>query len=114
MKITIETEPHDTAETMSDAKRKAIVVIDQTIEHERAKTAVGSMSAIQQAALNMPLSELLLTPRAFNALHREGINTVEALVSRKVHQVRDLPNIGRRTFAEIQARLSEHGLSLKP
>lgn len=54
------------------------------------------------------------TVRTKNALKREGINTIGDLISNSPLDLLRLPNVGRKTFAEINDVLKSLGLSLAP
>jgi carbon monoxide dehydrogenase subunit G len=64
------------------------------------------------ARLGIPLQELNLTVRSFNSLKSEGIDTVGQLVTRTPGDLLGIKNIGERSVAEIQEKLSDLGLRL--
>lgn len=65
------------------------------------------------ADLALPIDELGLQSRSFNALTREGIHTVGDLVARSEADLLDIRNFGAKSIEEIKEKLAEKGMSLK-
>ncbi|WP_242892568.1 DNA-directed RNA polymerase subunit alpha C-terminal domain-containing protein [Actinomadura litoris] len=63
--------------------------------------------------LGDPIALLLLTPRAYNALWREGIHTIGDLTAREPDELTDIRRFGPLSLADVQAKLAAHGLALK-
>ncbi|MBI2830196.1 MAG: DNA-directed RNA polymerase subunit alpha [Chloroflexi bacterium] len=61
---------------------------------------------------NIPVQQLDLSVRTMNCLRRAGITTVGELVSRTEKELLSLRNFGQKSKREIEARLTELGLSL--
>ncbi len=65
-----------------------------------------------------PLELLGLSVRPYNTLLRRGIRTIEQLVATSEEKIRGIPNIGTKSWAEIQdklkAYLMEHSLPSQP
>ncbi|MDU0968227.1 MAG: DNA-directed RNA polymerase subunit alpha [Actinomycetaceae bacterium] len=63
--------------------------------------------------LAMSIESLGLQSRSFNALTREGINTVGELVARSEADLLDIRNFGAKSIEEIKQKLAEMGMGLK-
>jgi hypothetical protein len=62
-------------------------------------------------AHNVPIEELCLTVRCYNALKRDGIDTVGQLVMLPERYVRSLRNVTPGTMDELKGKLHQLGLS---
>ena len=70
-----------------------------------------SISEIKrEELLNLPIEDLDLSVRAYNVLKRAGITTVEEIMEKTPHQLKNIRNIGQRTLAEIINKLQSIGL----
>lgn len=65
------------------------------------------------ADLAQPIDDLGLQSRSYNALTREGIQTVGELVARSEADLLDIRNFGAKSIEEIKEKLAEKGMSLK-
>lgn len=63
--------------------------------------------------LAMSIESLGLQSRSYNALTREGINTVGELVARSEADLLDIRNFGAKSIEEIKQKLAEMGMGLK-
>lgn len=63
--------------------------------------------------LAMSIESLGLQSRSYNALTREGINTVGELVARSEADLLDIRNFGAKSIEEIKVKLAELGMGLK-
>ncbi|MBX6377340.1 MAG: DNA-directed RNA polymerase subunit alpha [Clostridia bacterium] len=64
--------------------------------------------------LEMSIDELDLSVRSYNCLKRAGINTIGELVSKTVEDMMKVRNLGRKSLEEVEEKLAQFGLSLKP
>ena len=64
--------------------------------------------------LEMTIEELELSVRAYNCLKRAGINSVAELVQRNQEDMMKVRNLGRKSLEEVEQKLHELGLSLRP
>ena len=64
--------------------------------------------------LEMTIEELELSVRAYNCLKRAGINSVAELVQRNQEDMMKVRNLGRKSLEEVEQKLAELGLSLRP
>lgn len=64
--------------------------------------------------LDRPIEELELNVRPANCMKRAGIATIGDLIERTDEEVKNLRNLGSKSFDEIVAKLAERGLALKP
>ena len=62
---------------------------------------------------NMKIEELNFSMRTYNALKRNGINTVQELIDTPAEKISTIPNIGGMCLNEINAVLRKKGLKLK-
>ncbi|MCV3297084.1 MAG: DNA-directed RNA polymerase subunit alpha [Oenococcus sp.] len=60
-----------------------------------------------------PIEELELSVRSFNCLKRAGINTIEDLTNKTLHDMGEVRNLGRKSLEEIIQKLAERGHSFK-
>ena len=72
-----------------------------------------SAAESDQSTLNLPIEELDIGVRAYNALKRWGIETIGDLVEKTEVELRFIPNIGKKSIEEIKEKLAEHGFALK-
>lgn len=63
--------------------------------------------------LNIPIEELELSVRAYNCLKRSQIRTVGDLMQLTHAQLKDLRNLGNKSYEEILDTLKQRNLSLK-
>ena len=68
----------------------------------------------REKVLEMTIEELELSVRAYNCLKRAGINTVYELVQRNQEDMMKVRNLGRKSLEEVEQKLHELGLSLRP
>lgn len=62
---------------------------------------------------NMKIEELNFSMRTYNALKRNGINTVQELIDTPAEKISTIPNIGGMCLNEINAVLRKKGLKLE-
>ncbi len=62
----------------------------------------------------MSIDELELSVRSYNCLKRAGINTVAELCEKTTDDMMKVRNLGRKSMEEVEQKLEELGLSLKP
>ena len=68
----------------------------------------------RERVLEMTIEELELSVRAYNCLKRAGINSVAELVQRNQEDMMKVRNLGRKSLEEVEQKLHELGLSLRP
>ena len=68
----------------------------------------------REKVLEMTIGELELSVRAYNCLKRAGINSVAELVQRNQEDMMKVRNLGRKSLEEVEQKLHELGLSLRP
>ncbi|MGB9877727.1 MAG: DNA-directed RNA polymerase subunit alpha [bacterium] len=66
----------------------------------------------REALLDLPLEELDLPSRAYNALRKEGITTLRELCKHSEKQLLNLRNLGKKTIDQLKAIIAEMGFSL--
>ena len=69
---------------------------------------------IQKIMKSADIGELDFSVRSFNALKRNGINTIGDLCAKTYLDLIDIEHLGYKSLEEIQNRLQEVGLCLKP
>jgi DNA-directed RNA polymerase subunit alpha len=62
--------------------------------------------------LDLPVSALDLSARAYNCLESENIRTLRDLVQRSEEEMLKVRNFGKTSLAEIKAKLQDMGLTL--
>ncbi len=70
--------------------------------------------SIPEELYNMPVTKLNLSVRTMNCLRRGNIETVGQIIGKGESELLALRNFGQRSKEEIEERLEELGLSLKP
>ncbi|MFZ5966764.1 MAG: DNA-directed RNA polymerase subunit alpha [Bacillota bacterium] len=68
----------------------------------------------KEKVLEMTIEELDLSVRSYNCLKRAGINTVEELTDKSEEDMMKVRNLGKKSLEEVQQKLEELGLGLKP
>ncbi len=68
----------------------------------------------KEKVLEMTIEELDLSVRSYNCLKRAGINTVDELIQRTEEDMMKVRNLGKKSLEEVQNKLGELDLSLKP
>lgn len=68
----------------------------------------------KEKVLEMTIEELDLSVRSYNCLKRAGINTVDELTQKAEEDMMKVRNLGRKSLEEVQKKLDELGLRLKP
>lgn len=63
--------------------------------------------------LDSPIEELELSVRSYNCLKKEGINTLEQLISRSEADLLNIRNFGAKSIDEIKSKLKDLELPLK-
>lgn len=59
------------------------------------------------------IEDLEFSPRSYNCLKRDNINTVKDLVSRTEEDLLNVKSLGKKSLEEVIAKLAELGLQLK-
>lgn len=68
----------------------------------------------KEKVLEMTIEELDLSVRSYNCLKRAGINTVDELAQKSEEDMMKVRNLGRKSLEEVQKKLEELGLGLRP
>ena len=68
----------------------------------------------KEKVLEMTIEELELSVRAYTCLKRAGINSVAELVQRNQEDMMKVRNLGRKSLEEVEQKLQELGLALRP
>lgn len=68
----------------------------------------------KEKMLEMTIEELDLSVRSYNCLKRAGINTVQELTMKSEEDMMKVRNLGKKSLEEVQKKLAELGLGLKP
>ena len=67
----------------------------------------------KEKALELSIDELEMSVRSFNCLKRNGINTVEQLISHTEDEMMKVRNMGKKSLEEVIQKLASLGLSLR-
>lgn len=63
--------------------------------------------------LETPIEEIEFTVRAYNCLKRDGIHTVQDLISKKESEVTKIRNLGKKSLKEVLDKVKELGLEFE-
>ncbi len=75
---------------------------------------IGTGLALSEEQRHMPISELGLSIRTYNALRRTGIATVGQLLELTEEEILSLRNFGPKSYEELRQRLQELGILPAP
>jgi len=75
---------------------------------------IGAGLVLSEEQHNMPISELGLSIRTYNALRRTGIATVGQLLELTEEEILSLRNFGPKSYEELRQRLAELGILPAP
>ncbi|QEK11196.1 DNA-directed RNA polymerase subunit alpha [Crassaminicella thermophila] len=99
------------AKIMNDHLR---LFIDLTDHVENVEIMVEKEEDKKEKVMEMTIEELELSVRSYNCLKRAGINTVEELTQKSEEDMMKVRNLGKKSLEEVQQKLHELGLGLKP
>lgn len=85
----------------------------ETLTAQKAEPGVIIPMAKRADILNTPLENLDLSIRSYNCLKRYGKNTLRDLVEMPESELIKLRNLGRKSVAEVKAKLTEYGVELR-
>ena len=94
------------------------------IEHFNIVTDLNSISDVSglmaekkvdtiTKTLETPIEEIEFSVRAYNCLKRDGINTVQDLISKKEMEVTKIRNLGKKSLKEVIDKVKEMGLKFR-
>lgn len=63
--------------------------------------------------LSIPIEELDISVRSYNCLKRSGIDTLSDLIDKTEQEIKELRNLGRKSFEELKEKVAERGLHFK-
>ena len=63
-------------------------------------------------ALEKTIEELDFSQRAYNCLKRDGINTLQELVSKSETEIMKIRNLGKKSLKEVLDKVRDLGLTL--
>ncbi len=67
----------------------------------------------REKILYVPIEELDLSVRAYNALKNEGLNNIQDLMEKTKDQITKIKNLGKKSITEIINTVHKHGFKLK-
>lgn len=82
--------------------------------YQSGDTVAGGDTNGKADILERPIEDLELNVRPANCMKRAGIVTIGDLVQRTDEEVKNLRNLGSKSFDEIVDKLAERGLALRP
>lgn len=107
--------------TPDEAISKAAVILTEHLnmfvdlsEAREVVTRGENAETLKEKVLDTTIEELELSVRAYNCLKRAGINTVSELVQKNQEEMMRVRNLGRKSLEEVEQKLMELGLQLKP
>ena len=98
----------------------ASILTEHLVSFVRLTDTVLPVSMVQpedntkEKVLEMTIEELELSVRAYNCLKRAGSNSVAELVQRNQEDMMKVRNLGRKSLEEVEQKLQELGLALRP
>ena len=103
-------------EAVSQAARilskRIAIFIDLTEEDDEVDPVEEQEEEDRERKLEMTIEDLDLSVRSYNCLKRAGINTVGELVRKTEEEMMKVRNLGKKSFEEVEQKLSELGFSL--
>lgn len=81
--------------------------------YQSGDTVTGGDAAVKADILDRPIEDLELNVRPANCMKRAGIVTIGDLVQHTDEEVKNLRNLGSKSFDEIVDKLAERGLALR-
>jgi hypothetical protein len=100
------------AELQEEIKRLGLNIGANQLAPVQQPLSLASVDELSLAKLHLRITELGLRRRALNVLSTENIEFVGDLVQYDRAGLRKLPNCGRETIDELEAKLSELGFNL--
>ena len=119
-RLTLEVWTNGTLKPEEAVSGAASILTEHLVSFVRLTDTVLPVSMVQPEednkgkVLDMTIEELELSVRAYNCLKRAGINTVSELVQRNQEDMMKVRNLGRKSLEEVEQKLQELGLALRP
>ncbi|MCX6021052.1 MAG: DNA-directed RNA polymerase subunit alpha [Chloroflexi bacterium] len=85
--------------------------LGQPVKREIAKTSLRS-SSVPPEIYEMPIEELQLSVRAYNALKRNNITKVGQILDKNEDELLHIRNFGDKSLAELKERLGAMGIAM--
>ena len=119
-RLTLEVWTNGTLKPEEAVSGAASILTEHLASFVRLTDTVLPVSMVQpeddkkEKVLEMTIEELDLSVRSFNCLKRAGINTVEDLINKTEDDMMKVRNLGRKSLEEVEQKLQELGLALRP
>ena len=119
-RLTLEVWTNGTLKPEEAVSGAASILTEHLASFVRLTDTVLPVSMVQpeddkkEKVLEMTIEELELSVRAYNCLKRAGINSVDELVQRNQEDMMKVRNLGRKSLEEVEQKLQELGLALRP
>ena len=119
-RLTLEVWTNGTLKPEEAVSGAASILTEHLVSFVRLTDTVLPVSMVQPEendkgkVLDMTIEELELSVRAYNCLKRAGINSVAELVQRNQEDMMKVRNLGRKSLEEVEQKLQELGLALRP
>ena len=119
-RLTLEVWTNGTLKPEEAVSGAASILTEHLASFVRLTDTVLPVSMVQpeddkkEKVLEMTIEELELSVRAYNCLKRAGINSVAELVQRNQEDMMKVRNLGRKYLEEVEQKLQELGLALRP
>ena len=119
-RLTLEVWTNGTLKPEEAVSGAASILTEHLVSFARLTDTVLPVSMVQpedntkEKVLEMTIEELELSVRAYNCLKRAGINSVAELVQRNQEDMMKVRNLGRKSLEEVEQKLQELGLALRP
>lgn len=93
-------------------RNEEINLLDKIIRERKEFLKRTNPTNYKQMLKNMNIVELDLGVRAYNCLTRRGIGTISELCSLTHEELRNIRNMGQKTYEEVLDIMEKHGLHL--
>ena len=101
------------AEKMGESVNAFVLrAIEEAIAQDEQACICSEHDAVSRVSGSTLLSVLELKPRAYNALRRAHIDTVEELIAHTEKELKKVPYLGVKCLAEVKTQLALHGYRL--
>lgn len=113
IKFTKSKNPQKIWETKDAYEARIRSILDELNRLSEIVNSTEVLRSNDPEVLDIPLEELNLSVRSFNALRRRGVKTVRDLVSMTEEDIMNVRNFGKRSYDEIIGILEKMGLKLR-
>lgn len=96
---------------VSDLRKKISEVEKRSASLDTLTTLSDAEAFVQ--SLDEPIENWDLSVRSFNCLYRAGLRTAGAICEKRMDELAQIRNLGRKSLEEVVGKIHAHGLKLK-